>query len=131
MVYAALTVLRRHGLVWLIAGIAMMAGLAQADTASDAGLSGSAESVVLHVAGIENFDDYAALLNYLTRLAPIKSASPVQVFNDEVTLQLKLQGGVEQLARQFAVENRITPAVPIESTTSATTLQYRWAPPHG
>jgi hypothetical protein len=93
----------------------------------NSGLSGGAESAVLRVTGIENFDDYAALLNYLTRLTPVKGANPVQVFNDEVTLQLKLQGSIDQLVRQFALDNRLTPTAPSEVAPPTSALQYRWS----
>lgn len=92
-----------------------------------AGLIGAAENIVLRVSGITNFDDYSALLNYLARVAAIKTASPIQVTNDEVTLQLKMQGNAEQLTRQFAVENRLTPV----AAESALPLQYRWSAPRG
>lgn len=95
----------------------------------NAGLSGSAENIVLRVTGIESFDDYAGLLNYLARLTAIRGASPMRVANDEVTLQLKIQGNTEQLERQFAVDNRLTPVTPTDAAPAA--LQYRWAAPRG
>jgi hypothetical protein len=99
------------------------------DLLRNAGLFGGAASVVLRVTGIESFDDYAALLNYLSRLAVIKGVSPVQVTNDEVTLQLKMQGSAEQLVQQFAVEKRLTPTA--DGAPASMPLQYRWAAPRG
>ena len=96
----------------------------------NAGLSGSAESMVLRVTGVENFDDYAGLLNYLAQLAVIRVANPIRVASDEVTLQLKIQGTTEQLVRQFAGDNRLTPILPANAA-AAPALQYRWAPPRG
>ncbi len=87
----------------------------------------SAEGIVLRVTGIANFDDYAAVLNYLRRLAAIKNAQPVSLRNDELLLQLKVEGSTEQLARQLALENRLTPTDNTASTPLPVTLSYRWA----
>lgn len=84
----------------------------------------ASEGVTLHVAGVASFDDYSALLNYLQRIALIKRVNPAWVRNDEMQLQLKLQGTPEQLARQIALENKLT----LDSTASAADgLSYRWA----
>lgn len=135
--------------VWLVAGLSCGVGLAgqagaeavdwtvrqiaqaegavpQYPVASNA----SSEGITLRVVGISNFDDYAGLLNYLGRVAAIKTANPIQVTNDEVTLQLKMQGSAEQLVSQLALENRLTPAVAAEGAVSQP-LQYRWSAPRG
>ncbi|MDB6063336.1 MAG: hypothetical protein JWM78_3439 [Verrucomicrobiaceae bacterium] len=90
--------------------------------------SAAAEGVSLRVSGIETFDDYTALLNYLSRLAAVKSANPTQVVNNEVVVQLKIQGSIEQLMRQFALESRLTP---VDATAMAAPLLYRWTAPRG
>ncbi len=87
----------------------------------------SAEGVVLRVAGIANFDDYAALLNYLRRLAVIQNAQPVFVSGDAISLQLKVVGSAEQLARQLALESRLVPTHSATDTTLPVALSYRWA----
>jgi hypothetical protein len=94
------------------------------------------DGVMMQVNGIATFDDYAALLNYLQRIALIKRASPVLVRNDEVLLQLKLQGTSEQLARQLALETKLVPenklAVDTQSIgdpAASGTLSYRWSAP--
>lgn len=93
--------------------------------------SGS-EGIVLRVIGVASFDDYSSLLNYLRRLAVIKSAQPVLIRGDEILLQLKIAGSTEQLARQLALESRLVSTVaPADSSTAnarlPATLNYRWA----
>ena len=88
----------------------------------------SAEGIVLRVSGVANFGDYAAVLNYLRRLAAVKNAQPVFVRGDEVFLQLKVEGGTEQLARQFALESRLAPTANDANTPLPVALSYRWVP---
>lgn len=94
----------------------------------------SAEGIVLRISGVANFGDYAAVLNYLRRLAAVKTAQPVLVRGDEVFFQLKVEGGTEQLARQFALETRLTPTPNAADTAQGINtplpiaLSYRWAP---
>lgn len=140
--------------VWLIvSGLGLSVGLAHAEVvgvpASSVPVAGQAaqvqggtmplntvapspgaEGIILRVVGIGSFDDYAGLLNYLARVTAIKAANPIQVIDDEVTLQLKMQGNAEQLVRQFALENRLTPVAPVEGAISLP-LKYRWSIPKG
>jgi hypothetical protein len=85
----------------------------------------SSGDVVMRVSGIEDFNAYAALLAYLKQIAAIKSASPQRVEGGTVLLQLRLEGGAEQLARQLALDNRLA-AEPVVDAAQATALQYRW-----
>lgn len=92
----------------------------------------SAEGIVLRVGGIVNFDDYAALLSYLRRLTAVKSVQPVLVHDDEVLFQLKIAGSTEQLARQLALESRLTASDNIANPQAGinarlpVALSYRW-----
>lgn len=93
----------------------------------------SSEGIVLRVTGVVSFDDYSALLNYLRRLTVIKSAQPVLMRADEILFQLKIAGSADQLARQFALESRLTPAENTANTSPGidarlpAALSYRWA----
>jgi hypothetical protein len=100
---------------------AVVASTATAAGASDAGM-------LLRVAGIESFNDYAALLAYLKQLGSIKVANPLQVRGTEVLLQVKLEGSAEQLARQLALDNRLLleSAPEAGDATQPNTLNYRW-----
>ena len=80
------------------------------------------EGVILSVSGVSRYEDYAALLSYLQRISLIKRAQPMIVRDDEVQLQLNLRGTAEQLTRQFALENKLTP---LDAATNA--LSYRWS----
>jgi uncharacterized protein len=92
----------------------------------------NAEGIVLRVSGIVSFDDYAAVLNYLRRVSAIKNTQPVLVRGDEALLQIKVEGGSEQLVRQLALESRLTPTENLavaENGANASlpvTLSYRW-----
>lgn len=85
-----------------------------------------AEGVFLRVTGIANFDAYAALLNYLRRLSSVKNAQPVFLNSDEVIFQLKVEGNAEQLARQFALESRLTADESQAAAPLPVALNYRW-----
>ncbi len=95
----------------------------------------AAEGFVLRITGIANFDDYAAAMNYLRHLGLIKAVSPVVLRDDEMLLQLKVEGSTEQLARQLALESRLTPEANDANTLKGTntplpaTLSYRWSNP--
>lgn len=98
--------------------------LIDALSAQYAAAAGSSEGVVMQVGGVENFDDYAALLQYLQHVSLIRNVTPILVYNDQVQLQLSLQGSTEQLARQIALEKKMVPAAPADAVA---TLSYRWA----
>jgi hypothetical protein len=110
--------------VWLVAGLGLGLGVTALARAQ---VVDSAEAITLRVAGIGSFDDYAGLLNYLARITSIKAANPILVANDEVTVQLKMQGTVDQLVQQLALENRLTPTVPADGAVVSQPLQYRWS----
>jgi hypothetical protein len=109
-------------------------GRQYAVVAGAAGSAGSADGVVLRVGGIENFNDYAALLAYLRQLGAIKAANPLQVRGGEILLQIKLAGSAEQLARQLALDNRLASEPAIDTgaaTTGPLVLSYRWQAARG
>lgn len=88
-----------------------------------------AEGILLRVTGVVSFDDYATLLNAMRRLTLVKNAQPVLVHDDEIVLQLKIAGNAEQLARQLALESRLTPTENRASASagmSPAALSYRW-----
>jgi uncharacterized protein len=96
--------------------------LIDALSAQYATTAAGSEGVILSVSGISRYEDYAALLSYLQRISLIKRAQPTIIRDDEVQLQLNLRGTAEQLTRQFALENKLTP---IDAATNA--LSYRWS----
>ncbi|HSB96212.1 MAG TPA: DUF2066 domain-containing protein [Spongiibacteraceae bacterium] len=83
----------------------------------------------LRVDGIESFNDYIALLTYLKQVGAIKAANPTQIAGSTVILQLKLEGGAEQLARQLALDNRLL--LDQGSDASSATLNCRWQAARG
>lgn len=96
--------------------------LIDALSAQYATTAAGSEGVILSVSGVSRYEDYAALLSYLQRISLIKRAQPMIVRDDEVQLQLNLRGTAEQLTRQFALENKLTP---LDAATNA--LSYRWS----
>lgn len=85
----------------------------------------SGGDVTMRVSGVEDFNAYATLLAYMKQIAAIKSASPQRVEGGTVLLQLRLEGGAEQLARQLALDNRLV-VEPAADAGPAAPLQYRW-----
>ena len=90
------------------------------------------EGLLLRLVGVANFHDYARALGYLQQLGAIKAVSPVQIRGDEIFLRLKVDGSVEQLTRQLALDNRLAPQLDPAATGPGgqpVQLQYRWIPP--
>lgn len=108
--------------------------LAQQYAVSAAPDASAAGSTVLRVAGVDGFNAYVALLGYLKQIGAIKVAALQQVDGDVVVLQLRLEGGVEQLVRQLALDNRLAPAVDagaMDAAAQPATLHYRWQAARG
>jgi len=83
----------------------------------------------LRVDGIENFNDYIALLAYLKQVGAIKAANPTQIAGSTVILQLRLEGGAEQLARQLTLDNRLL--LEQGGDAPSAVLNYRWQAARG
>lgn len=83
------------------------------------------DTAVLRVEGVERFEDYAQLLNYLSRLG--SKPQPTLVQGGAVTLSLRPVGGVQLLLRQLAEEQRLM-AVPVTVVAGETPAIhiYRW-----
>lgn len=106
---------------------------------ASAASSGSGDAL-LRVSGVDSFNAYAALLVYLKQVGAIKAANPIEVQGDTVLLRVQLEGGAEQLTRQFALDNRLqaaaeagtapaAPAAPPAAETGAAAqpvLNFRW-----
>ena len=86
-----------------------------------------AEGLVVSVAGVANFDDYAALLAYLRGQTLIQAAQPVSLHGDEVLVQLSVEGSTAQLARQLALAGRLSPIAGVADAPVPVALSYRWA----
>ncbi|MFT3930315.1 MAG: DUF2066 domain-containing protein [Spongiibacteraceae bacterium] len=85
------------------------------------------EGIVLRVTGVVGFDDYSALLNYLRRLAVVKTVQPIQIRGDEIFLQLKIAGSFDQLTRQLALESRLAATENIANGPVMAASSYRWS----
>ncbi len=92
--------------------------------------NGGSEGLLLRVTGIVSFDDYAALSNYLRRLSVVKNAQPILIAADEVFFQLKIAADADQLARQLALESRLSPQENRADARMPVALSYRWAAQH-
>jgi hypothetical protein len=122
----------------LAAGVDRLADTLARQYASAA--AGGGGDALLRVSGVDNFNAYAALLVYLKQVGAIKSANPVEVQGDTVLLRVQLEGGAEQLTRQFALDNRLQAATDASATPPTTAdpaaagsgaaaqpvLHYRW-----
>jgi len=97
--------------------------------ASAPAAAGSAETVVLEVSGLANFDDYGLVLGYLTGLDVIESLEVARLRDDTVAFDLRLRGDSERLARALAVRRIIEPVeasdVAGAGAAAAPSLRYR------
>lgn len=96
----------------------------------------NAGSTVLRVSGIADFNAYAALLGYLKQIGAIKATQLQRAEGDAVVLQLRLEGGAEQLVRQLALDNRLAPVADagvatVGAAAEPATLHYRWQAAQG
>lgn len=83
--------------------------------------------VLLSLTGIENFQDYARVINYLQSVAAIRHANVISIDSDEVIVQLVADGEISQLQQFFQLDNKLQlkPRRPI-SEQYAIDLFYHW-----
>jgi len=84
-----------------------------ADTLADRYAPASTRGVStlgIRVGGIGGVRAYAALLEYLQSLSPVKQVSVVELAGGVVQLQVTMRGDLEQLRRIAALDGRLSPA---------------------
>ncbi len=81
---------------------------------------GANDLVLLQVDGIDSFAKYAALNNYLGKLAPVRNFTIVELQGEKVFLTLKTEGQIEQLREAIALDKKFTPLA--EETIAPETL---------
>lgn len=91
-------------------------------------LSGVAQGAKaqLVVDGVQGVDDYAALLDYLDRLAVVQSVEVREVSGTRLVLALDTGGQLRQLIEVLALDRRLLPLVQAEQQGGEVLLQYQW-----
>lgn len=89
--------------------------------------------VDVHVSGLASLTGFARARDYLQRLAPVKSASILQITTDGVTFQLQLVGSVSDLQKAITLDHTlrvVSQAGEKGDTTPETSqpmeLNYQW-----
>ena len=82
------------------------------------------DSVLMQIAGLEQYGDYAAAVSYLQGLAAIGHANVVEMDGDRVVFQLIADGQLSQLRQALALDRRLVPMS--EPAGSGISLYYQW-----
>jgi len=91
-------------------------------------ISGTENSVSINmqVDGIDNPEDYAALLNYLNTLEGVSSFQLSRAVESSLLLQLETGGQLRQLVETIALEPALQEVVELSRTGDNVSMHYRW-----
>ncbi|WP_426416521.1 DUF2066 domain-containing protein [Aestuariirhabdus sp. LZHN29] len=82
----------------------------------------------LVLAGVNSGDDYAQAINYLQKITAVRSAKPIGVEGDQLTLHLTIDGTLAQLKEVIALDNRMQPELERSALepVGSRSLYYQW-----
>lgn len=80
----------------------------------------------LIVEGVRSVDDYAAVLDYLERLAVVQKVDVRAVSGSRLELLLDAGGQLRQLIEVLALDRRLLPLAQAEQQGEQVMLQYQW-----
>ena len=82
--------------------------------------------ILMRLTGINNFIDYARAVTYLESVAAVRHANVINIYNDEVVLQLVADGFLPQLQEAFALDRKLLPPVSLYQGAYPVVLDYAW-----
>lgn len=80
------------------------------------------QGVLMTVADVENYADYARVINYLESISAVELVSVRQLDAENLQLSLSLHGAVKQLKQTLALDKKMLP----EDNSLGGSLYYRW-----
>lgn len=89
-------------------------------------VSAADNGLLMRLTGINNFSDYARAISYLENVAAIRYANVINIQEDEIIVNLKADGLLEQLRQSLALDRRLQPAASSYQGEYDVVLDYRW-----
>lgn len=86
------------------------------------------DSVTVEIAGIDDLNAYANVLNYLEGMTLVRSVAVEQVQGATLRYKLDVRGDAGTLQRALALDGRLVPVQPGEGAAPADRLQFRYHP---
>ncbi|RRJ84149.1 DUF2066 domain-containing protein [Aestuariirhabdus litorea] len=82
----------------------------------------------LVLGGVKSVEAYAQAIDYLQKLTAVRSAKPMEVRGDQLTLHLTIDGSLQQLQEVIALEQQMLPEVErnAEEPQGSRSLYYQW-----
>ncbi len=87
---------------------------------------GGPDGLVISVAGIRDYGDYAAVITWLEQVELVERARLVRIDGERIVLSVQARADVEQLAGIIALNKRFEP---IAGASAEEQLSYRWNSP--
>ncbi len=88
-------------------------------------IDSSRSEVRLRIEGIRNLQDYAAISEYLSSLAPVLDSSVTRLEKGEIEFSLSTEGQNEQLVEIIQLDEKM---ILLNADQDRKQLQYRWLP---
>ena len=85
---------------------------------------GGGQTVTMKVDGIHGLDDYASLLNYLRSLSSVAEVDTEQMNDDNLVLDLKVNGTPDMLIKDLSVGGKLTPEG--DAIDHGSVMNYHW-----
>ncbi len=86
------------------------------------------DQVLIEIKGLRSYEDYAACVALLSRLAPVRRVSPQWFSGDSLKVQIGVSGAPEQLAEYLTLRPALRLAVDEAQRDPAVWRTYRWGP---
>jgi hypothetical protein len=86
----------------------------------------ASDQVLMEVTNLQSYEDYAACIQFLTRLAPVKNVSPQWLSGDTLRVQVGLSGTPEQFAEYISLKPVLTSSDEGTGNAVAVWRTYRW-----
>jgi hypothetical protein len=88
--------------------------------------TGGGEPLATIISGVDDFSDYAQVVNYLDGLAAVSHYDIQAVDGQRLLLMLYVSGGYRSLSTALALDNRLQPVATDTGVASAPAVQLRW-----
>lgn len=84
--------------------------------------------VKFQVAGVSSLRDYAAVMEYLNKLAAVTDIAVVELLEDQLVFELTTEGTLDKLIEAIALDDKLIPRIESPSPVSGEmpALVYRW-----
>lgn len=85
----------------------------------------ASQTIVLRVEGVQDLQDYSALVNYVNSLGLVEGVTMGSIEGQSMDINVKLLGDTQQLSELIALDRDLLP-IQSSDVASASLLHYRW-----